>query len=144
MLVPTERIGIAINNVSNIWQLPASTSTGTLDSSFIVYSQRRHVSYSSHVRSEIRWLLRVNGEGCGRNRQMKRKIRNKTENYGHENLLILDDSESGMQSRFKLCTQPKPTSFTDKLLAGNFCNCEMTKERRAKTYSLWNYLCFYS
>jgi len=25
MLVLTERIGIAINNVSNIWQLPAST-----------------------------------------------------------------------------------------------------------------------
>jgi hypothetical protein len=119
-------------------------TTGTLDISFIVYSQRRHVSYSSHERSEIRWVLRVNGEGCGRNRQMKTKIRNKMENYSHENLLILDDSEPSMQSCFKLCTQPKSTSFTDKLLTGNFGNCEMTKEGRAKTYSLWNYLCFFS
>jgi len=86
----------------------------------------------------------VNGEGCGRNRQKKKEIRNKTETYGHENLHILDDSEPVMQSRFKLCTQPKPTLFTDKLLTGNFCNCEMTKERRAKTYSLLSYFCFYS
>jgi hypothetical protein len=38
----------------------------------------------------------VNREVCGRNRQMKKEIRNKTENYDHENLLLLDDSEPGM------------------------------------------------
>lgn len=86
----------------------------------------------------------MNGEGCGRNRQMKKKIRKKTEIYDHGNMSILDDSEPVMQSMFKLCTQPKPTSFTDKLLTGDFCNCEMTKERRANTYSLLSYLCFYS
>ena len=58
---------------------PLRLTTGILDRSFVVYFQRRHVSYSSHVRSEIRWVLRVNGEGCGRNWQMKKKIRNKTE-----------------------------------------------------------------
>lgn len=57
----------------------------------------------------------MNGEECGRNRQMK-KIGNKTENYGHENLLILDVSEPGMQSRFKLCIQRKPTSFNTSCL----------------------------
>jgi hypothetical protein len=68
---------------------------------------------------------------------MKKKIRKKTENYGHGNLPILVDSEPGMQPRFKLCTQPKPTSFTDKLPTGNFCNCEMTEEGRAKLTHYW-------
>lgn len=47
---------------------------------------------------------------------------------------ILDDFEPGMESSFKLCSQTKFTSSTYKLLTGNFCNCEMMKEGRAKTY----------
>ena len=115
---------------------PLRLTTGTPDRSFIVYFQRRHVSYSSHVRSEIRWLLRVNGEGCGRNRQMK-KTRNKKENYGHENLLIFYDSEPSMQSRFKLCTQPKPASFTTSCLLVISVTARWRKKGEPKLTHFW-------
>ena len=58
---------------------------------------------------------------------MTKKIVKKTENYGNENLLIINDSEPSRQPRFKFCTQTKPTLFTDSFISGNFSKCEMTK-----------------